>query len=77
MSEPFPSGRVRRRIVETEGNGNLIGRHTVSRHPDSWEVPETKPPTQRAYMSWFVPPSTCIAEDCLVLPQWERMYLVL
>ena len=29
-----------------EGDGNLIGRATVSRKPDLWVLPETNPPTE-------------------------------
>ena len=28
-------------------------------------------------MGWLVSPGTCVAEDCLVWPQWERMGLIL
>jgi len=40
-----PHGRVRGRIEGTEGDGNPIGRPTVSTNPDSWELPETNSPT--------------------------------
>jgi hypothetical protein len=40
-----PYGRVRGRIEGAEGNGNRIGRTTVSTNLDCWELPETKPPT--------------------------------
>jgi hypothetical protein len=41
-----PYGRVRGRIRDTEGDGNNIGRPTVSTNLDSWELPETKSPTK-------------------------------
>jgi hypothetical protein len=28
-------------------------------------------------MGWSKVPGTCIAEGCLVWPQWEKMHLVL
>ena len=34
------------RIEETEGDGDPIGRPTVSTNLDPWELPETKPPTK-------------------------------
>ena len=36
-----PYGRVRGRIEGTEGDGNPIGRPTVSTNLDPWELPET------------------------------------
>ena len=41
-----PYGRVRERSEGNEGDGNPIGRPTVSTNLDSWELPETKPPTK-------------------------------
>ena len=45
MGDPY--GRVRGRIEETEGDGNPIGRPTVSTNLDCWELPETEPPTRQ------------------------------
>jgi hypothetical protein len=39
-------GRVRGRIEGVEGDGNPVGRSTVSTKLDPWHLPETKPPTQ-------------------------------
>ena len=39
-------GRIRRRIEGLLGDGNPIGRPTVSTNQDPWELPETKPPTK-------------------------------
>jgi hypothetical protein len=41
-----PYGRVRVSFEETEGDGNAIGRPTVSTNPEHWELPETKPPAK-------------------------------
>ena len=41
-----PDGNVRGRIEGAEGDGNPIGRTTVSTNLDPWELPETKPPTK-------------------------------
>jgi hypothetical protein len=41
-----PYGRVRGMIERTEGDGNPIGRPTVSINPDPWEPPKTKSPTK-------------------------------
>jgi hypothetical protein len=41
-----PNGRVRGRTEETEEDGNPIERPTVSVNLDSWELPETEPPTK-------------------------------
>jgi hypothetical protein len=41
-----PYGRVKGRIKETGGNGNPIGRQTVSTILDPWELSDTKPPTK-------------------------------
>jgi hypothetical protein len=45
-------GRVGR-IGEHEGDGNSIGRLTVSTDLDPWELPETKPPAKE--YTWTVP----------------------
>jgi hypothetical protein len=42
VSDPYE--RVRGRIEETEGDGNLIGRPTLSTNLEPWVLPETKPP---------------------------------
>jgi hypothetical protein len=39
-------GRVRGRTEGAEGDGNPIGRTTVSTNPDSLELSETKPKTK-------------------------------
>ena len=39
-------GRIRRRIEGLLGDGNPIGRPTVSTNLDPWELPETEPPTK-------------------------------
>jgi hypothetical protein len=39
-------GRVRGRVKRAEGDGNPIGRTTVSTNPDSSELPEAKPPSK-------------------------------
>ena len=41
-----PNGRIRGKIEGAEGDGNPIGRPTVSANLDPWELPETKPPTK-------------------------------
>jgi hypothetical protein len=41
-----PYGRVMRRIEEAEGDGNPIGRTTVSTNQDPWKFLQTKPPTK-------------------------------
>jgi hypothetical protein len=41
-----PYGRVRGRIEGAEGDGNPIGRPTVSTNLDPRELSETKPPTK-------------------------------
>ena len=68
-------GRVGRRTEGIEGDGNLIGRPKVSTNPDTWEHPETKPPTKE--YTWSMALCTYVAEDCLVWPQWERICLIL
>ena len=72
-----PYGRVRRRIEGTEGDGSPIGRTTVSTNPDPLGAPREQVTKQKAYMGWFVAPSTYVTEDCLIWPQWERMCLIL
>ena len=44
VSDPYV--RIRRRIEGTGGDGNCIGRPTVSTNLDPWELPGTKPPTK-------------------------------
>jgi hypothetical protein len=61
-----PHGRVRGRIEGIEGDGNPIGRTTMSIKSDPWELPETKPQTKEHI--WAGPrPSTHLAEDFFVL----------
>ena len=51
-----PYGRVRGRIEEAEGDGNPIGRTTVSSYLDTWEAPRDKATNQREYIGWSTPP---------------------
>jgi hypothetical protein len=67
---------LRKRLKELKG-WNPIRRPTVTTNPDPWELPETKPPIKRAYTGWSLSPSSFVAEDCLIWPQWERMCLIL
>jgi hypothetical protein len=39
-----PHGRVKGRIEGTEGDGNPIGRPTMSPNLIAWEFPESEPP---------------------------------
>lgn len=57
-----PYGRVRGRIEGAEGDGNPIGRPTVSTNLDPWELPETEPPTKEH--TWAGPrlPCTYVAD---------------
>jgi len=79
-----PYGRIRGRIEGAKGDGNTIRRTTVSTNLDFSEFPETKPP-KSIYMDLvcgYHPqlhphPSSYVAEDYLVWPQWERMCLIL
>ena len=57
---------VRGRIEDDEGDGDPIGRTTVSTNPDPWELPETKPPTKEHTWRGPRPSGTYVAEDCLV-----------
>jgi hypothetical protein len=41
-----PYGRVRGSIERDEGDGNPIGRKTVSSNVDPWKLPGTKPPAK-------------------------------
>jgi hypothetical protein len=41
-----PYGRVRGRTEGIEGDGNPIGRPTVSTNLKPWELPEIEPPTK-------------------------------
>ena len=72
-----PYGRVRGRIEGEEGDGNPIGRPTLSTNLDPQELPETKPPIRDHTWAGLRSPGTYVAEDCLVWPQWERMCLIL
>jgi hypothetical protein len=77
-----PYERVRGRIRGCEGDGNPIGRPTVSTNLDPWGFPGTKL-HQRAYTGWsepsptYAPPNTYATEKCLIWPQWEKMCLIL
>ena len=69
-------GRLRGRSEGAETVGNPIGRPLVSTNLEPWELPETKPPTK--VHTWAGPkPPTHITEDCIVWPQWERMFEIL
>jgi hypothetical protein len=63
-----PCGRVRGRIEGTEGDGNPIGRPTVSTNLDPWELPETKPPTKEHTQADLRQPATDLGKGCLVWP---------
>jgi hypothetical protein len=54
---------------ELNGSCKPIGRIAVSTNPDPSAIPETKLPTMA--------PTTNVAEDFLVWPQWERKHLIL
>jgi hypothetical protein len=71
-----PYGRVRGRTKGAEGDCNPIGRKQIS---TNWTLraPRDKATNQRAYMGWSMAPTTYVAEDSLVWPQWEGMCLVL
>jgi hypothetical protein len=57
-------GRVRARIEGIEGDGNPIGRATVSTNLDSWKLPETKLLTKEH--TWACPcPLSMLSEDSL------------
>jgi hypothetical protein len=57
-----PHGRVRERIEGTEGDGNPIGRLTISTNL-SYEIKKKK------YTGWSeTPPGTYVVEGCLVWP---------
>ena len=61
-------GRIRRRMEEAEEEGNPIGRPAVS-------TASTQRMSQQSgsIQEQVQGPVTCIAEDCLVWPQWEKM----
>jgi hypothetical protein len=40
-----------------EGDGNTIGRSTISTNPDLWNLPETKPPTKEPKWAGPWPPA--------------------
>jgi hypothetical protein len=44
------------RIEGTAGDGNPIGRTTVSSYLDTWEAPRDKATNQREYIGWSTPP---------------------
>jgi hypothetical protein len=69
-------GRFRGKIEGAKGNGNSIGRQTVSTNLDTSELPENKSPTKEHTWAGQWPLGTYIAENCLVWPQWERMSLI-
>ena len=54
-----PYGRVRGRIEGAEGDGNPIGRPTVSTNLDPWELPETEPPTKEHTQAGLRPWGIC------------------
>ena len=67
-------------MEEAEGKSDPIGRPAISTNVDLRELRD-RATNQSAYMGAGprpVPlPDTCIAEDCLVWPQWETMHLIL
>ena len=71
-----PNGRVRGRIEGTEGDGNPIGRSSVSTNLDPWQLPEIKPPTKEH--TWAgLKPLAHLAQDHPVWLQWESILLIL
>jgi hypothetical protein len=52
-----PYERVRGRIEGAEGNGNPIGKTTVSTNLDPWELPETESPTKDHTLAGLRPPA--------------------
>lgn len=63
------------RIEAVEGEGDPIGRPTISTNLEPREHPETEPPTRQA--TWAdLKPLTYILKDFLVCPQW-KMCLIL
>jgi hypothetical protein len=68
--------RDRKRAEGTEGDGNSLGRSTVSIILYNWELAETKP-TKRAYSGWSEDPGTHVGEDCLFWHQWKRICLIM
>ena len=54
-----PNGRVRGRIEGAEGDGNPIGRPTVSTNLDLWELSETEPPTKEHIQARLSPLHIC------------------
>jgi hypothetical protein len=58
--------------VAEEESGS-IGRTAISTNPDPWELPDTEPPTRKHTAAIRL--LTCIAEDCLIWPQMEKMCL--
>ena len=74
-----PYGRIRERIEGPQGNGNPTGKPTVTTNLDSWEFPETEPPTKEHTQAGprLPHPRTQVAEGCHVWPQGERMHQTL
>jgi len=75
LRDPY-GRRVRGRIEVAQGDDNPIGRPTMSANLVPSELSETKPQTKTIH-GLVHGPGKHIAEDCLVWPQWERMFLVL
>ena len=59
-------GRGRRGIEGTEGDGNPVGRPTMSTNLDSWELAKTEPPIKKHTWAGTRSSGTYVAEDCLV-----------
>jgi hypothetical protein len=59
-----------------KGNITPHRKTNISTELNPWQYPETKPPTKE-HTGLICDPGTFVAEDCLVWPQWERMYLIL
>ena len=51
-----PYGRVRQRTEGMEEDSNPIGRPTVSKNMDPWELPVTEPPTKEHTLAGPRPP---------------------
>lgn len=69
-------GSMKGKTEEAERDHNPTGgKKTVSTIPEPLDV--TWSNNQRANIGWSITPSTYVAEQCLVFPQWERMHLIL
>ena len=64
---------IEHKIQCQQGDGNPTGRPTESTNLGPWELSQTEPPTKQYPLA----PGTYIAENWLVLSQWERICLIL